>query len=66
MKTVKDSLNLSFIDFSTFIEYQKKLTELRSTLHLKDTSIVEARNTLNSYIKPSHKLSNDVIKMREE
>ncbi len=65
MKTAKKSLNHPFVPFSTFIEYRKKLKELKSALHIKKASITEARKILNTYIT-THKLSNDIIKMREE
>jgi len=66
MKTLENPINYSFTAFSTFIEYKKKLAELKTSLHVKSSSIIEARKTIDTYIKPSHKLSNDVIKMREE
>ena len=66
MKPNKNLLNHSFLSFPTFIEYKKKLTELKATLLIKKSSIVEARKILDNYIKPSHKLSDDIIHMREE
>lgn len=66
MGAVKKSLDHSFLPFTTFIEYQKKLTELKADLHIKKPSIAEARKILDAYIKPSQKLSDDILKMREE
>jgi len=62
----KDSVFNSFLPLSTFIEYQKKLRELKAALPVKKGSIAEARKVLDAYIKPSEKLSNDISKIREE
>lgn len=62
----KDSVTHLFLPFSTFIEYQKKISELKTALHLKKSSITDARKLLDAYIKPSQKLSDDILKMREE
>lgn len=67
MKTVKASLDQSFTPFFTFIEYQNKIIELETTLRIKETlSIKKARKLLDNYIKPHQKLSDDILKMREE
>ncbi len=66
MKTAKKTLDHSFISFTTFIEYKKKLAELKTSLHIKKASITEARRILDTYIKPPHKLSDDILHMREE
>ncbi|HHT9121557.1 MAG TPA: hypothetical protein ACFYEF_01700 [Candidatus Wunengus sp. YC63] len=66
MRTVKNSVDHSFLPFPTFIEYKKNLTELKTALHIKKSSIADVRKILDAYIKPSQKLSDDIIKMREE
>lgn len=63
---IKNSVTHLFLPFSTFIEYQKKLRELKSALYVKKSSIAEARKLMDAYIKPSQKLSDDILKMREE
>ncbi len=63
---VKDSTAHSFLPLPTFIEYQRKLRELKAALRVKKFSITEARKLLDAYIKPSEKLSDDILKMREE
>lgn len=63
---IKNSVTHLFLPFSTFIEYQKKLRELKAALHVKKFSITEARKLLDAYIKPSQKLSDDILNMREE
>ena len=62
----KDSVYHSFLPLPAFIEYQKKLRELKTALRVKKFSIAEARKLLDAYIKPSQKLSDDIIKTREE
>lgn len=66
MKPIKYSMKNSFLPFSTFIEYQKQLKELKSTLRLKKSSISEACKIFDAYIKPQQKLSRDIMKMRKE
>lgn len=67
MKTAKNQLNYSFIPFLTFIEYRKELLHLKDTLNIKKrSSVLEARKILDSYMKPPQKLSDDILKMREE
>ena len=67
MKTAKNSFNDTFIPLFTLIEYRKKLMQLKTKLHIREkSSIVEARKILDSYIKPPRKLSDDILKMREE
>lgn len=67
MKSAKKSLNNSFIPFFTFIEYRKKLTQLKTKFNIrKKSSVVEARKILDAYIKTPQKLSDDILKMREE
>lgn len=66
MKTVKNSLNNSFTPLFTFIEYRKKLMQLKTKFRIrKKSSVVEARKILDTYIKTPQKLSNDILKMRE-
>lgn len=66
MRTVKNSVDQSFLPLPTFIGYKKNLTELKTALHIKKSSIDEARKILDAYIKPSRKLSDDIIKIRGE
>lgn len=66
MRIVKNFLKHSFLPFPTFIEYQKRLMELKASLQVKKSSIVEARHILDAYMKPTQKLSDDILKMREE
>ena len=66
MKTAKKTLDHSFLPFSTFIEYKIKLAELKASLHIKKASVTDACKILDSYMKPPHKLSDDILQMREE
>ncbi len=66
MGTAKKILGHSFLPITTFIEYKNKLAELKAALHIKKASIAEARKILDKYVNPSHKLSNDILHMREE
>lgn len=66
MKTAQKSQSYSFVPFNIFIEYKKKLTELKTSLHITKMSINEARKILDRYVNPTHKLSSDVLHMREE
>lgn len=66
MKTAKKPIDHSFLPLTTFIEYKKKLAELKASLHIKKASVTDACKILDSYMKPPHKLSDDVLQMREE
>lgn len=66
MKTAKKTQTHSFLPITSFIEYQKKLKELKTSLHIKKATATEARKVLDSYVTPSHKLSDDLLHMREE
>ena len=66
MGTAKTIVGHSFLPITTFIEYKKKLAELKAALHIKKASITEARKILDNYVNPSHKLSDDILHMREE
>jgi hypothetical protein len=67
MKTAKNSLDNSFVPLFTFIEYRKKLMQLKTKFNIrKKSSVVEARNILDTYMKKTQKLSDDILKMREE
>lgn len=66
MKTANKIPDYSFLPITTFIEYKKKLAELKASLHIKKATVTEARKILDSYMKPPHKLSDDILHMREE
>ena len=66
MKTVKKPVDYSFLPLPTRIEHKKNLKELKTALHAKESSIANARRILDAHIKPSQKLSDDIIKTREE
>ena len=66
MKASKNIMNHSFLSFTTFIEYQKKIRDLKDSLPIKKSSIKEAQKILDTYINLSQKLSDDIIRMREE
>lgn len=66
MKTANKILDYSFLPITTFIEYKKKLAELKASLHTRKASVTEARKILDSYMKPPRKLSDDILQIREE
>lgn len=68
MKTVKKPADYSFLPLPipTRIEHKKNLKELKTALHVKESSVANARRILDALIKPSQKLSDDIIKTREE
>lgn len=66
MKTAKKMPDHSFLPVTTFIEYKKKLAELKASLHIKKSSAADARKILDKYMQSPHKISDDIIQMREE
>lgn len=66
MKAAKKIPDHSFLPVTTFIEYKKKLAELKAALHIKKSSAAEACRILDKYINSSHKISADILHMREE
>ncbi len=66
MKAANKIPDHSFLPVTTFIGHKKKLAELKASLHAKKSSAAEARRILDKYIDSSHKVSDDVLHMREE